>query len=194
VPVVSLGRQPGAEAEIPYIDLHSYSTGQLLLDHLYERGSRRIALMIGSGRRHSYIDVAAAYSDFAAGHGLEPIVIRVDEQEGEAGGYRAALALLEAHPDVDGICALVDAFAVGVVRAVQETGRKVPEDVKVVTRYNGLRAQTCEPALTAVNLNLGMAADLAVNLLLEHRRGDTTRHVVSGPSPELVERASSVIR
>lgn len=78
VPVVSLGRQPGAEAEIPYIDLHSYSTGQLLLDHLYERGSRRIALMIGSGRRHSYIDVAAAYSDFAAGHGIEPIVLRVD--------------------------------------------------------------------------------------------------------------------
>lgn len=194
VPVVSLGRQPGAESDIPYIDLHSRGTGDLLLNHLYEQGSRKIALMIGSGQRHSYIDVAAAYSDFVTGHGLEPIVIRLDEQEGEAGGYSAALALLKSHPDVDGICALVDAFAVGVVRGLQESGRKVPDDVRVVTRYNGLRAQTCKPPLTAVNLNLGIAADLAVNLLLEHRSGDKSRHVVPGPPQELVQRASSVIQ
>lgn len=193
VPVVSLGRQPGAEEEIPYIDMQAHTTGKLLLDHLYEQGARRIALFIGFEDRHSYIDVASAYGEFISKHHFESLVVRLDEEEGEAGGYRAALALLESHPDVDGICALVDAFAVGVVRGLQEKGRRIPEDVKVVTRYDGLRAQTCQPALTAINLNLAVAADLAVDLLLEHRRGDRSRHVVSGPPQQLVPRASSVV-
>ncbi|XAS67047.1 substrate-binding domain-containing protein [Micrococcaceae bacterium Sec5.7] len=192
VPVVSLGRQPGAETEVPYIDMQSYVTGKLLLDHLYEQGARAIALFIGSAKRHSYLDVAEAYSDFVSQNQLESLIIRLDEHEGEDGGYQAVLALLESHPNVDGVCALVDAFAVGVVRGLQERGRRVPEDVRVVTRYNGLRAQTCQPALTAVNLNLAVAAELAVDLLLEHRNGDRSRQVVLGPPPELVPRASSV--
>ncbi|RAX43852.1 LacI family transcriptional regulator [Arthrobacter sp. AQ5-06] len=192
VPVVSLGRQPGAEAEIPYIDMQSYKTGKLLLEHLYQQGARRIALFIGFEHRHSYIDVARAYADFISEYRLESLIVRLNEEEGEAGGYRASLALLKSHPSVDGICALVDAFAVGVVRGLHELGRKVPEDVRVVTRYNGLRAQTCSPPLTAVNLNLAVAADLAVTLLLEHRRGDRSRHVVQCPDPELIPRASSV--
>lgn len=193
VPVVSLGRQPEAEAEIPYIDMQSHRTGNLLLEHLFEQGSRSIALIIGSQQRHSYIDVSKAYEEFTAEHHLESLVIRLDEEEGEDGGYRAALALLESHPEVDGICALVDAFAVGVVRGLHERGKRIPADVRVVTRYNGLRAQTSVPPLTAVNLHLADAADLAVDLLLEHRSGNRSRHVVLGPEPELIPRASSVM-
>lgn len=192
IPVVSIGRQPGAEAEVPYVDAQAALTGRLLLDHLYDQGARTIALLTGAGRRHSYLETSAAYAEFVAGHGLDAVVAKVDEREGEDGGYAAMRELLRRHPGVDGLCAPVDAFAVGAVRALAGAGRRVPDDVRVVTRYSGVRARTCRPPLTAVDLHLDQLSGLAVGLLLEHLGGDTSRHVVAGPPPVLVPRESSV--
>jgi len=69
--------------------------------------------------------------------------------------------------------------------------RKVPADVKLVTRYDGLRARQCNPSLTAVDLHLGEVASLAVKLLLAHMRGESTPRSASGPLPDLIMRASS---
>jgi DNA-binding LacI/PurR family transcriptional regulator len=193
IPVVSIGRQPGAESEIPYVDAQASLTGRLLLDHLHDQGSRAIALLTGAGRRHSYLETSAVYDEFVAEHGLEPVVANVDEHEGEDGGYAAMRELLRTHPELDGLCAPVDAFAVGAVRALAEAGRRVPGDVRVVTRYSGVRARTCRPPLTAVDLQLDRLSALAVGLLLEHLGGDSSRHVVTGPPPVLVPRESSVL-
>jgi DNA-binding LacI/PurR family transcriptional regulator len=54
-----------------------------------------------------------------------------------------------------------------------------------------LRARTCEPPLSAVNLHLEQTAQQAVELLLDHLRGETRDRVRSGPAPTLVERAST---
>jgi DNA-binding LacI/PurR family transcriptional regulator len=54
----------------------------------------------------------------------------------------------------------VDAFAVGALAAVQQAGLRVPQDVMIATRYDGLRARTAEPALTAVDLHLEQVARL----------------------------------
>jgi DNA-binding LacI/PurR family transcriptional regulator len=63
----------------------------------------------------------------------------------------------------------------------------------VVTRYDGLRARTCEPPLTAVDLHLDRAASDAVELLLGRLRGDTaTPSVAVSPRPRVIPRASSV--
>jgi DNA-binding LacI/PurR family transcriptional regulator len=87
----------------------------------------------------------------------------------------------------------VFAFAVGAVRAVQSLGRRVPDDVLVATRYDGVRARTCDPPLTAVELHLEATAHAAVELLLEQLRGGAgQRRVVEGPRPELVPRRSSL--
>jgi DNA-binding LacI/PurR family transcriptional regulator len=191
---VTIGRQPGADAEVPYVDLQASLVGRLLLDHLYGEGARSIALVIGAARRHSYLDVATTYDAFVAEHGLPSLVAKLDERAGEEGSYAATADLLEAHPELDAICAPVDAFAVGAVRALIDAGRRIPDDVRVVTRYDGLRARTCQPPLTAIDLHLDQLASQAVELLLEHLRGDRSRHVVVGPAPELIPRESSVTR
>lgn len=194
VPVVSIGRQPGAEAEVPYVDAQSALTGRLLLDHLHGEGARSIALLTGAGQRHSYLAMAQAYAEFVAVRGLEPVVATVDERDGEAGGHAATQALLRRHPELDAVCAPVDAFAAGAVRALDEAGRRIPHDVRVATRYNGVRARTSRPPLTAVDLHLDQLAGLAVGLLLERLNGgDGVRHRVAGPAPVLVPRESSVV-
>ncbi|MEU9593545.1 substrate-binding domain-containing protein [Streptomyces sp. NPDC048219] len=192
LPYVALGRPVSPDEDAPYVDLHGDLVAELLLAHLHERGAVRPALIVGSGTRHSSVDALAAYERIAERHGWTPVVARVPESGGEEAGYERCAALLAEHPDVDAVCALVDAFAVGAVRAIRDSGRRVPDDVMVVTRYDGLRARTCEPPLTAVDLHLDRAASDAVELLLARLRGDTaTPSVTVSPRPRVIERASS---
>ncbi|MFF8606564.1 substrate-binding domain-containing protein [Streptomyces sp. NPDC015346] len=193
LPYVALGRPVSPDEAAPYIDLRGELVAELLLAHLHEQGARRPALIIGSGERHAAVDARAAYERLAAEHGWTPIVATAPEAGGEEAGYESCAELLARHPGIDAVCALVDAFAVGAVRAIKDSGRAVPDDIMVVTRYDGLRARTCEPPLTAVDLHLDRAAADAVELLLGQLRGDvTTGAVVTSPAPRVIPRASSL--
>ncbi|GHB54107.1 transcriptional regulator [Streptomyces viridiviolaceus] len=193
LPYVALGRPVSPGEDAPYVDLRGGLVAELLLRHLHEQGAVRPALIVGAGSRHSSVDALAAYERLAQEHGWTPIVVRIPEAGGEQAGYERCADLLAEHPDVDAVCALVDAFAVGAVRAIRDRGRSVPDDVMVVTRYDGLRARTCEPPLTAVDLHLDRAASDAVELLLGRLRGDTaTPPVALSPEPKVIARASSL--
>lgn len=191
VALVSIGRQGGTADTIPFVDLQSTATARLLLEHLWAQGRRRIALVQGSAARDSYASHKKVYDEFAALRGMPPCYAEVDEVQGEEGGRAACAALLARYPDTDALCVPVDAFAVGALSALRQAGRKVPQDVMVATRYDGLRARTAEPALTAVDLHLEQVATLAVDLLFEHLSGDTRRSRAAGPEPELRARAST---
>lgn len=191
VALVSIGRQPEMNPPLAYIDLHGEETGELLLEHLYAQGARRIGLLIGSQPRHSYLDMNAAYQNFCAARGQIPIIEQADEAGGEAAGQAACLRMLEAHPDMDGLCVPVDAFAIGAVQALLQRKRRIPEDVKVATRYDGLRARQCDPPLTALNLHLEQVAALAIDLLFEQINGDGKRLRVAAPMASLVPRVST---
>ncbi|MDD2056876.1 substrate-binding domain-containing protein [Pseudomonas sp. GD03860] len=192
VKLVSIGRQPEAQAALPYIDMHGEIAGRLLLEHLREQGAKRVGLLIGGQSRHSYLDMEAAYRAYCEANELAPAIVRADEGGGEAAGAAACLQLLDAHPDMDGLCVPVDAFATGAVRALLERGLRVPEDVKVVTRYDGLRARESTPPLTALNMHLEEVAALAIELLFEQINDAGQRQRIDAPLATLVVRESSV--
>jgi len=190
VPVVSIGRQNGAE-EIPFIDLRSGFAARLLLEHLAEQGAQRIALVVGAQRRNSHVEAEQAYRRFATGRGMKPIVVKIDETGGEPAATEAIADLLRRRERIDAFCAPVDVFAVGAMTAARAMRRRVPEDVKIVTRYDGIRARECSPPLTALSLHLDQYATLAVGLLLDCIEGRAVPRTLAGPMPELIPRASS---
>ncbi|MGI4807725.1 MAG: LacI family DNA-binding transcriptional regulator, partial [Janthinobacterium lividum] len=52
IPMVSIGRQPGAASHVPpHVDLHPGRTTALLLSHLQAEGAGRIALIVGAQAR-----------------------------------------------------------------------------------------------------------------------------------------------
>lgn len=163
-PVVCLGRWPG-HAAVPFVDLRSRETAELLLGHLRERGARRIAVMMGASKRTSYVETEDAYREQCAQDGQEPILVKLDERGGELAGRVAAADLMQRHPDIDGILALVDAFASGVVQAAQDYGWDIPGRLKIATRYDGLRAKLAPVPLTATDLHLDEVAAMGVELL-----------------------------
>jgi len=187
---------PGLPPLLPHVDIRSFETTQLLLAHLHAQGARKVALIIGSARRNSYFEARRAYEAFTQMHVQTPLLVSVDEAEGEAGGYAATLALLSRDPKIDALCVLVDAFASGALAALAERGLHVPHDMLLATRYDGLRARTSNPPLTAVNMHLDEVAQHAIALLFEHLRGkhSADRHStmqIAGPAPKLVVRAST---
>lgn len=191
LPVISIGKPGGPDRGVPYVDLQSGETVTMLLAHLQAQGARQIAMVLGAADRTSYAQAELAYQQMVAASGMAPITLRVDETRGEEGGRDAAHQLLAAYPQIDAFLVLVDVFAVGVAAHVQQMGLRVPQDVMIATRYDGIRARTCVPPLTAVNLHLDEVARLGIALLFERLRGDNARQVVDSPRPEVVVRAAT---
>jgi len=187
-PIVSIGTVPG-RPDIPAIDLRSRETATMVLDHLRERGCRRIAAIIGASSRTSQTETADAYREFISRTGGEPILISLDEAGGEELGYDGATRLLRASPGIDGLFVAIDAFASGTLAAAHDLGRSVPESLRLATRYDGLRAKLARPPLTAVDLRLPEVAEAAVDLLLRRIEGEAGR--VTAAMPGLVIRAST---
>lgn len=191
VKLVSIGRQPEADATLPYINMHGTEAGKLLLEHLHEQGARKIGLVIGAQSRHSYLDMEQAYRTYCTANKLDPAIVRADEAGGESAGAEACIQLLEQYPGIDGLCIPVDAFAIGAVKALSARGIKVPQDVKVATRYDGLRARECTPPLTALDMHLEDVAAQAIELLFEQINGTGQRQCIDAPFATLVARESS---
>lgn len=187
-PIVAIGTVPG-RPDIPAVDIRSRDTASLLLAHLAAQGCRHVAALVGTSARTSQIESAAAYAAFAASRGWPATLVALDEDQGEDIGHRETLRLLRAEPGIDGIFAAIDAFASGAVRAARDLGVGVPDRLRIVTRYDGLRAKLSQPPLTAVDLHLPEIAEQAVHLLLDRIEG--TRRMVQARMPDLVVRPSS---
>lgn len=81
-------------------------------------------------------------------------------------GKRAMRELLELHPDLDGVVAASDLLAAGATRALNEVGRRVPQDVGVVGFDDAPIAALNDPPLSTVRSDAratGIAlADMAI--------------------------------
>ncbi|MDF2233854.1 substrate-binding domain-containing protein [Albimonas sp. CAU 1670] len=191
LPVVRIGRQPGRD-DAPAVDLRSGETAALLLRHLEETGARRIALITAAARRASHEETEAEYARFAESRGMAPVHLRLDESGGMALGRAEALRLLQEHPEVDAILAMVDVFAAGACQAAREIGRSIPGDLRIATRYDGPRSLAADPPLTAVNLGLPEVAREAVKMLIPMIEGDALVGPARAPDARLTVRASTV--
>lgn len=93
--------------------------------------------------------------------------------------YAAARRLAERCPELTAIFAVSDVMAVGVIRALRDLGKRVPEDVSVVG-YDGVAlADYFVPRLATVRQDTRHMAERGVDLLLRMiERGGPPRHEV----------------
>ena len=117
--------------------------------YLAQRGRRKIAYLVDQMTPSSQLKVLG-YEDGAAAAGMQPIVFRGVEGS-VGGGYAAAVRLLAEYPDVDGVVCSLDIIACGVLRAIADSGRHVPQDVAVIGTDNSVYCEICTPKLTSLN-------------------------------------------
>jgi DNA-binding LacI/PurR family transcriptional regulator len=89
--------------------------------------------------------------------------------------------LLRERPDIDAVFAACDVTAMGVMQAVAECGRRVPDDVAVVGFDDSALAVAAAPPLSSVHQSIEEEGELAVSILLNqptHARVDPPYLVV----------------
>jgi LacI family transcriptional regulator len=164
------------------------------VDHLVGLGHRRIAhtSMPAGGLKRPFVLSHTArqdgYEQAMLRHGLTPDVITTFFSED--GGYRAAVEALSRPEPPTAIFAGADIAALGVLRAAEERGLRVPDDL-TVTGYDNIYVSTIRRvSLTTVDQSGQMTGSVSARLLLERLEGRSqpVRYVVA---PRLVPRATS---
>jgi DNA-binding LacI/PurR family transcriptional regulator len=175
VPFVAFGRPwDDPAATHPWVDVDGRAGVVLAVDHLVERGHRRIAW--AGWHRDSFIgeDRRSGWVDRMHDHGLSTSRLSARGDDTLEFGARAARALLDV-PRADRPTAFMcasDTVAMGVVRTLDDLGLRVGADVAVVGFDDSIAAQVCTPALTSVRQPLEEVAVGVVRYLdelLAHR-------------------------
>ncbi len=193
IPLVCIGTPGQDNKEVPYVDLQSEQTAIKLLEHLVEEGAHQIALITGQSKRNASLKAEEIYSQYCQQYAMTEVVYKVEEHLGEMGGKSAIAEIMKQYPKTDAILVMIDTFATGVMQYLTEKGISVPKQMKVVTRYNGIRALTSNPPLTAVDLHLDDVAKIAIDLLITQLNEDIeTGSLRVMPAPEIIKRTSSV--
>jgi LacI family transcriptional regulator len=151
--------------------------GELATGHLLELGRRRIATVTGRTSRHAVRDLLRGYQRALRSAGLKLDASLVEHADWEIdGGYRATLRLLDRAPDLDAIFVHNDTMAIGVLSALQERRRRVPDECAVVGCDDIPAAAHTIPRLSTIRIPFFDLGEAAMRLLLD---------AVSDPTPEV---------
>lgn len=99
---------------------------------------------------------------FAAA-GVDPAVVYTDM--GITAGEEALDRLFEINPRITAIVTSGDSVGVGAVQRLRAAGRRVPEDVSILSIGTTYFGQLSTPKLTAIDLNLSECCAAAVNYI-----------------------------
>ncbi len=199
LPVVAVG----GHEEIDGVDnvvLNHETAAELGIRHLYSLGHRRIAFLRGqdfsADTQIRWETITAA----AKAYGIEIDTALVGQLGNEIGtpeaGYLATKKLLSGgKKPFTALFAFNDVSAIGAIRAIQEMGLRVPEDVSVLGFDDVVAAEFHNPALTTIRQPLFEMGKLAGETLLKKIRGidelTAGEEAVLTVEPELIVRSST---
>lgn len=171
VPVVILGQRLEGYSCVYQDDYHAAraATGILMegAQHMGYIGVAQENVAIGINRRQGFLDAMeegkAEWNEDCyeeSGHSVQD-------------GYQAAKELFERHPEVDAVFCATDAIALGALKQIQESGRKVPQQVAVMGVGDMMFGQVVEPKLSSVHLQYRTSGEEAARLLLDMMDGNS---------------------
>ena len=179
---------------IDTIALDNRKAAALAVEHLLSLGHHRIAMVAGLAHQFVSQQRLAGYKGTLEGHGIEvgsDFVshgnFRVDD------AYHSCMALLGLRDPPTAIFVANNLMLIGVMRALSETGVKVPRDMSVASIDDFPWAAAFQPALTVVRQPIADMAATAFELMMKRLEGDEGEFSHREFAPELIIRASSVV-
>ena len=168
----------------------NFNGGKLATEHLIHTGRQRIAFIGGSERdfevQQRFLGYETALQE--VGRSIKQHMLSYGDYSHES-GIRAMKQLLEQAPNLDAVFVNSDLMAIGAINVIQDSGKRVPEDIAVVgyddlsiAAYNNL-------PLTTIRQNIPLAGKLlAENLIQFIKSGAITNATIP---VELVIRKSA---
>ena len=161
--------QPGVS-----IGCENFNGAFMATEHLIKLGRKKIAFL-GDVSEHSP-EFELRYQ----GHlkALENAGIAIDArlqiaaETSEEEGYKATLALMQKSIKFDAVVGASDLIAIGAIKAIEEAGMTVPDDIAVIGFDDIPMASYTHPPLSTVQQNTALAGELLVESLLKKVKGE----------------------
>jgi DNA-binding LacI/PurR family transcriptional regulator len=202
--------EPDLEGVTSFVGIDDRVGAAMAAEHLLRLGHRRLGVLLGRltvdatrgpvsderlqqatvrvarERMAGYLDAVAA-----ADLGSEALLVWEAGGNGPDAGRRAALEMLDAHPDITAILCFNDQLAIGAAQAGERSGRAIPVELSIVGFDDIPRAATWDPPLTTIRQPLVDKGRAAAQLLLR-QIADGGRRRIQLPI-ELVVRGSTAV-
>ena len=181
-----------------FVGTDDFAGGVAATEHLIALGRKHIAHI--AGPEHSpAADRRAAFETTLRRHGIELrpeflLTTTLVEENGDEAGYRAMQQLLHLSPHPDAVFCYNDLTAIGAMKATEEAGLSVPDDVAFIGFGNLRYARYLSVPLSSFdqsNAEVGrLAAELALRLIKEPAQEPHSLQL----TPRLIARASSSLK
>ncbi len=178
LPVIAVDMALAAATGSVLVD--NKDAGALATRHLIDKGCTRIACVTGPAENSTAADRLEGYLRATAAAGLPKNreLIRYANYM-EDGGYEATKRLLALKKKPDGIFITNNRMAVGGLRALQEAGIAIPNDINVIGFDELPWALNLHPHLSLVRQPAYRIGQEAARLLIAcMRKEETERHIV----------------
>lgn len=138
-----------------------------IVDFYINQGYNRIGF-IGGTDVPDHIDIREnVFKEYGL---LKKVVLEKDIYRGDftsASGYTIAKAMLAGDDFPQALCIATDSIAIGVLRAIHESGLRIPEDIAMISINDIPTARFTFPPLTSVRIHSEMMGSQGVNILLQ---------------------------
>jgi DNA-binding LacI/PurR family transcriptional regulator len=196
LPVVSISGHEHIKG-VTNIVLNHERAAHLAVEHLYDLGHRKIAVIKGqafsSDTEVRLQTVLATARKFGIAIGDNWITQLIGDDPSSETGYSAAKKLLAREVEFTAILSFNDVSAIGAIRALRENGLSVPEDVSVIGFDDIAAAEFHNPALTTIRQPLKKMGSLAAEHLLQNiqKNPADTLSIEITVEPDLIIRQST---
>lgn len=166
VPVVVIGGSTCSAAK-GTVRIDNFAGARDAIRFLLAMGHRKIAYFSGNvafhDTRERLLGIAAALAE--AGMTRGDLYVDYGDYS-EVFGQAAAVRLLDTRRDITAIFAGDDDIAAGVLLAVRQRGLQVPRDISIMGFDDNFHARHLTPTLTTIRQPIGLAGEMAADLLL----------------------------
>jgi DNA-binding LacI/PurR family transcriptional regulator len=192
IPVVVIDTDGEPPAGVPTVASDNWNGGLAATRHLVSLGHRRIAAVGGPSDMLCSRARLDGYRGALAAAGIEHDASLVDSGNFNVEpGYTAGRRLLDRADRPTAVFAGSDMQALGVIRAAQELGLRVPGDLSVVGYDDLPIAQWTSPALTTIRQPLREMGSTATKMLLALASGRRPASTRVNLATDLVVREST---
>ncbi len=193
IPFVTFG-QANDEWDFCWVDVDGYYGMKITIEHLLERGHRRIAFITWPEGSQSGALREKGYREALTAAGITPCpewIVR-GENSAELGQYAVRrLLALPAEKQPTALACVSDLIAIGALNALQAAGLVAGEDVALTGFDNIPLVQYTQPPLTSVHQPINRIGETVIELLLRQINDEPVEQKNVVLLPELIVRASS---
>ncbi|MBS1798114.1 MAG: LacI family DNA-binding transcriptional regulator [Acidobacteria bacterium] len=196
LPIVSISGHDRIKG-VTNIVLNHERAAYLAVEHLYNLGHRRIAVIKGQEFSSDTEVRLATMIEAARNFGIDIDQSRITQLIGDdpspETGYLATRELLSRGAGFTAVLAFNDISAIGAIRAIREKGFEVPKDVSIIGFDDITAAEFHHPALTTIRQPLKKMGSLGAEHLLQNIQRNPTdaMSIEITVEPELIVRAST---